>query len=267
MALRSAARHLRPLLGPAGARFAQSAPTVFDKMVQFYVIDKSGARHTVRGLEGVTLAATLREYGARPPRRRRARAHGSAIGRRGPPRPVRVAAPVAPRPCGVQPGHAALKIPVATGAFPDDYFMPHPTEPACIDCHVYVGQDYVDKLPPLDGEQSDEQRRLVGDYVSARRVPQEAGSPAAAAACVCVCVRSCVHVTSRDHTTSSAAGTPSCPHPLSHALPTQPLPHATAPQVRANARPNSRMAYYIKLAPQLNGMTVALGPIEPWLTE
>lgn len=80
MALRSLARHLRPL-APAGARFAHAAapevqkasggieeqkpaPTVFDKMVQFYVIDKSGARHTVRGIEGNTLAETLREYGA-----------------------------------------------------------------------------------------------------------------------------------------------------------------------------------------------------------
>jgi hypothetical protein len=64
MALRSLARYFRPLAGP-GARLIQSAPTVFDKMVQFYVIDKSGARHTVRGLEGITLSATLREYGAR----------------------------------------------------------------------------------------------------------------------------------------------------------------------------------------------------------
>lgn len=38
-------------------------------------------------------------------------------------------------------------------------------------------------------------------------------------------------------------------------------------QVRQNARVNSRMAYFIKLTPQLNGMTVALGPIEPWMTE
>lgn len=70
MALRSLARHLRPLAAP-GARWVQSAPTVFDKMVQFYVIDKSGARHTVRGIEGVSLAETLRETGARhlaPPR-------------------------------------------------------------------------------------------------------------------------------------------------------------------------------------------------------
>jgi hypothetical protein len=34
--------------------------------------------------------------------------------------------------------------------------------------------------------------------------------------------------------------------------------------VRGKARDNSRMAYYIKLAPQLNGMTVAVGEIEPW---
>jgi len=63
MALRGLAAHLKPLV-PAGVRFAQSAPTVFDKMVQFYVIDQSGARHTVRGLEGNTLATTLVETGA-----------------------------------------------------------------------------------------------------------------------------------------------------------------------------------------------------------
>ena len=63
MALRSLAAHLRPLVG-TGARLVHSAPTVFDKMVQFYVIDKSGARHTVRGLEGSSLASTLRETGA-----------------------------------------------------------------------------------------------------------------------------------------------------------------------------------------------------------
>lgn len=63
MALRALARQLRPVL-PSGVRFIESAPTVFDRMVQFYVIDKSGARHTVRGIEGTTLAATLREAGA-----------------------------------------------------------------------------------------------------------------------------------------------------------------------------------------------------------
>lgn len=148
MALRSLARHLRPL-APAGGRLVQSAPTVFDKMVQLHVIDKSGARHTVRGLEGSSLAETLREY----------------------------------------------------GAFGEDFFMPHPTDPANPDCHVYVGSDFMDKLPALDADQEAEQQRLVENYA------------------------------------------------------------------RANARINSRMAYYIKLAPQLNGMTVALGPIEPWKIE
>ncbi|KIZ04342.1 NADH:ubiquinone oxidoreductase subunit [Monoraphidium neglectum] len=118
-------------------------------MVQFYVIDKSGARHTVRGLEGITLSATLREY----------------------------------------------------GAFDESYFMPHPMEPASTDCHVYVGNDYIDKLTPLDSAQQKEQQRLVEDFV------------------------------------------------------------------RQNARENSRMAHFIRLTPQLNGMTVALGPIEPWKTQ
>lgn len=79
--------------------------------------------------------------------------------------------------------------------------MPHPTDPAFIDAHVYVGSDYLDRLPPLGKEQSEEQQRLIEDFA------------------------------------------------------------------RANARPNSRMAYYIQLAPQLSGMTVALGPIEPWRVE
>ncbi|KAI8468272.1 MAG: hypothetical protein J3K34DRAFT_523070 [Monoraphidium minutum] len=149
MALRGLARHLLRPLGPAGARMVQSAPTVFDKMVQFYVIDKSGARHTVRGLEGATLSESLREY----------------------------------------------------GAFGEEFFMPHPTEPACTDCHVYVGNDFIDKLPQLDGAQSEEQQSIIED------------------------------------------------------------------SVRLNARVNSRMGYYIKLTPQLNGMTVALGPIEAWKTD
>lgn len=148
MALRGLARHILPL-GPAGARLVQSAPTVFDKMIQFYVIDKSGARHTVRGLEGITLASSLREY----------------------------------------------------GGFDDTYFMPHPTDPANTDCHVYVGNDYIEKLPALDTTQEEEQQQLVENFA------------------------------------------------------------------RQNARNNSRMAYYIRLTPQLNGMTVALGPIEPWMTE
>jgi hypothetical protein len=79
--------------------------------------------------------------------------------------------------------------------------MPHPTDPASTDCHVYVGPDYVDKLPSLSADDAAEQQRLVEDYV------------------------------------------------------------------RLNARPNSRMAYYIRLSPQLSGMTVALGPLEPWKVE
>lgn len=148
MALRGLARHLRPLVA-SGARTVHSAPTVFDRMVQFYVIDKSGARHTVRGIEGSSLAATLRE----------------------------------------------------SGTFEDEFFMPHPTDPANPDCHVYVGADYIDKLPGLSADEQSEQQEVVDHYV------------------------------------------------------------------RLNARPNSRMAYYIQLSPQLSGMTVALGPIEPWKVE
>ena len=99
------------------------------------------------------------------------------------------------------PPAAATPAPLPTGTFSDDYFMPHPTDPANTDCHVYVGQDYIDKLPQLGGEDSEEQQRLIEDFA------------------------------------------------------------------RLNARPNSRMAYYIKLSPQLNGMTVALGPVEPWRVE
>jgi hypothetical protein len=77
-------------------------------------------------------------------------------------------------------------------------FMPNPINSSEPDCHVYVGPDYIDKLPELDGAEQKEQAEIISDYV------------------------------------------------------------------RANARPNSRMARYIHLTPQLNGMTVALGPIEPW---
>lgn len=44
--------------------------------------------------------------------------------------------------------------------------MPHPTEPASPDCHVYVGSDYLDKLPSLNETQQQEQARVVEDYVS-----------------------------------------------------------------------------------------------------
>lgn len=115
---------------------------MFDKMVQIFVIDKSGIRHTVRGLEGNDLAATLLEY----------------------------------------------------GRFKPDSFMPNVYDPAFIDCHVYVQGDYLDKIPPVE----EEQQNIMDQYV------------------------------------------------------------------RRNMRDNSRMAYFIKLSPQLNGMTVALGDIEPW---
>ena len=77
MALRGLAQRLlaRPLLAHAQqqqARHAQSAfsssaaPTVFDKMVQFFVIDKDGTRHTVAGLEGAKLSVALAEHGGFP---------------------------------------------------------------------------------------------------------------------------------------------------------------------------------------------------------
>jgi hypothetical protein len=41
---------------------------------------------------------------------------------------------------------------------------------------------------------------------------------------------------------------------------------AVADYARQAARDNSRFGKYIKLTPELNGMTVALGHIEPWQT-
>jgi len=118
-------------------------------MVQIFVIDKSGVRHTVRGLEGDTLATTISN----------------------------------------------------SGQFGGSGFMPHVYDPGNIDCHVYVQGDYLDKLNQLTPEQQEEQQKLIGQHV------------------------------------------------------------------RGKARDNSRMAYYIKLSPQLNGMTVALGDVEPWETQ
>lgn len=44
-------------------RMYSSTPTVFDKMVQLFVIDKDGKRHSVRALEGQNVAQALLEYG------------------------------------------------------------------------------------------------------------------------------------------------------------------------------------------------------------
>lgn len=129
------------------ARSFASAPTVFDKMVQLFVIDKAGTRHTMRALEGNTLAQALREY----------------------------------------------------GQFEDGMFMPNPWT-AAPDCHVYVHGEYLSKLPKLNEEQLECHDRLIEDFV------------------------------------------------------------------RDKARENSRMANYIPLTPALNGMTIALGEIEPWQT-
>jgi hypothetical protein len=145
MALRAAGRHLNQLV-PTWVRCASQAKTVFDKLVQVYVIDKNGIRHTVTALEGSSLAEALAEY----------------------------------------------------GAFEAEHFMPHPWDPSNVDCHVYVPEGYLDKLPKLDAEQQQAQQKLIDDFV------------------------------------------------------------------RAKARDNSRMGYFIKLTPQLSGMTVALSDIEPW---
>ncbi len=118
-------------------------------MIQFWVVDKAGSRHAVRGLEGSTLSSAIKEY----------------------------------------------------GQFEDSYFMPNPFDPAKPDCHVYVGWPYLEKLPPLTEDQKAEQKRMVEDYV------------------------------------------------------------------RAKARENSRFGYYIPLTAPLNGMTVAMGEIEPWETQ
>lgn len=145
MALRNLAKHISPFAS-SWVRCSSSTPTVFDKMVQIFVIDKSGVRHTVRGLEGDSLASTI----------------------------------------------------MNCGQFGGGSFMPHVYDPGHIDCHVYVQGDYLDKLNQLTPDQQEEQQKLIGHHV------------------------------------------------------------------RTKARDNSRMAYYIKLSPQLNGMTVALGDVEPW---
>lgn len=155
MALRNLARQISPFASQwarcgssstSSSSAASSTPTVFDKMVQIFVVDKSGVRHTVRGLEGDSLASTLLGY----------------------------------------------------GHFGGDVFMPHVFDPGHVDCHVYVQGDYLDKLNQLTEEQQQEHSRLIDNHV------------------------------------------------------------------RNKARDNSRMGHYIKLSPQLNGMTVAIGEVEPW---
>lgn len=150
MALRAFASQMEFLrLSGASLRLFSTAPTVFDKMVQFFVIDKSGVRHTVRGLEGQSVADAIQEYGQIDP----------------------------------------------------TAMMPHPYLPAKTDCHVYVAYDYLDKIPALSEEQSEQEQRLIADFV------------------------------------------------------------------RQKARENSRMAFYIPLKPELNGLTVAIGDMEPWQNE
>ena len=149
MALRWAAQRLLQAQQLSSSSVAySSAPTVFDKMVQFFVIDKTGVRHTVRGLEGMTLAKALSEY----------------------------------------------------GHFPGETFMPNPFNPVSSDCHVYVSYDFMDKLPQLPQEEQQQEQRILDDFA------------------------------------------------------------------RKKARNNSKMAHYVTLGPALNGLTVALGDMEPWQT-
>lgn len=151
MALRAFATHLECLRvsGGASLRWLSSGPTVFDKMVQFFVIDKDGSRHTVRGLVGQSVADAIQEYGQIDP----------------------------------------------------SSLMPHPYLPAKADAHVYVAYDFLDKIPTLSEEQAQQEKQLIEDFA------------------------------------------------------------------RVKARENSRMAYFIPLKPELNGLTVAIGDMEPWQNE
>jgi hypothetical protein len=150
MALRAFASQLEFLrFSGASLRMLSSGPTVFDKMVQFFVIDKAGVRHTVRGLVGQSVADAIKENDQIDP----------------------------------------------------TVLMPHPYLPAKSDCHVYVAYDFLDKIPALSEEHADQEKRLIEDCA------------------------------------------------------------------RLKARENSRMAYFIPLKPELNGLTVAIGDMEPWQNE
>lgn len=51
----SALQYLRPL---------STAPTVYDYLIRFHVIDREGKRHTLKGLSGSNLACAMHESGS-----------------------------------------------------------------------------------------------------------------------------------------------------------------------------------------------------------
>jgi len=59
MALRKLCYRLRPFFGPGTVRWAGTAPSVFDKVINVTIIDRQGLHHTLRGLEGQTLVEVL----------------------------------------------------------------------------------------------------------------------------------------------------------------------------------------------------------------
>lgn len=61
MALRHLSTRLLPRLAASGqaARYAVAAPSVYDKMVQVTVVDGTGRRFPIRGMEGQTLVELL----------------------------------------------------------------------------------------------------------------------------------------------------------------------------------------------------------------
>jgi hypothetical protein len=66
----SIARYFAPSfngsLGSSLRPFASSAPSVYDYLIRFHVIDRDGKRHTLKGLAGTSLAKALYESGAFP---------------------------------------------------------------------------------------------------------------------------------------------------------------------------------------------------------
>lgn len=53
----SALQYLRPM---------SSAPTIYDYMIRFHVIDREGKRHTLKGLAGSNVAAAMHASGSFP---------------------------------------------------------------------------------------------------------------------------------------------------------------------------------------------------------
>lgn len=44
--------------------FATTAPSIYDYLIRFHIIDKAGKRHTLQGLAGCSLAQAIYESGA-----------------------------------------------------------------------------------------------------------------------------------------------------------------------------------------------------------